>query len=507
MARSAVPICGLLLISLTGCPSASVTPEDIGMTGEDAASGRDARTGVDALAPDVAVMDGAEPIDAGVADLGIAPDPDSGVGDAGVVTTPITLPYNGNLMGPQILRFSAAVHSAILVRAVSGTASPGTLYVRSAAGALIESFSFFEDAVGDQRYVPVYLEAGGDYLVEVDAPPDADRSFLVAIEPITTILPFNLGTNQEATVNGTSGTLGFTFTATQGDVLRLSNARTCSQFNGRFYYQDLRFAENTAQQTVRRSGLQLVGLRKLEGANCPPDPDFGLRIWRATPITLGVNSAPASVSTSGFRPTPLSFTFQAPVGTIVTGKVSGTGYGYFFTTWFQDGSQDPTSDLFFGTFGPWVMTSSTPQVFDVEPESTMSGASNDVVMRAFVMPPPIAVSDPRTRQDVALEPGEQRVYSFAGNGAWAAGNTHFTVSFDVDGGQRASIYLSTAFPEGGGITSVPGAGRGSVMGTTLSIAIDPAATYYLRVFGDRASSGAMDPNLPETVHWSVTATP
>lgn len=362
MVRSTAPIWGLLLISLTGCPSASVSTDDAAAPGEDASTARDARAGTDALgggdalAADVSAMDGAEPSDAGLADLGVLPDPDGGVGDAGVVTTPITLPYNGNLMGPQVLRFSTAVNTAILVRAVSGTAMPGTLTVRSAAGPLIESFSFFEDAVGDQRYVPIYLQAGGDYLVEVDAPPDRDRSFLVAIEPITTLLPFTLGTNQEATVNGTTGTLGFTFTATQGDILRLSNARVCSQFNGRFYYQDLRFAENTAQQTVRRSGLQLVGLRKVGGANCPPDPDFGLRIWRASPITLGVSSPPASVSTTAFRPTPLSFTFQAPVGTIVTGKVTGTGYAYFFTTWFQDGFQDPTSELFYGNFGPWVIT-------------------------------------------------------------------------------------------------------------------------------------------------------
>ncbi len=507
MLRNTAPIWGLLLLTLTGCPSASVSMDDLGLLVEDATPTRDARTGADALAQDTGFMDAADPVDAGLEDLGIAPDPDSGAADAGVVTTPITIPYSGNLMGPQSLRFSAAVHTAILVRAVSGTSLPGTLYIRSAAGVLIESFSFFEDAVGDQRYVPVYLEAGGDYLVEVDAPPDADRSFLVAIEPITTILPFVLGTNQEATVNGTSGTLGFTFTATQGDVLRLSNARVCGQFNGRFYYQDLRFAERSTQQTVRRSGLQLVGLRKLEGANCPPDPDFGLRIWRATPITLGTNSAPASVSTTAFRPTPLSFSFQAPVGTIVTGKVSGTGYAYFFTTWFQDGFQDPGSELLFANFGPWVMTSTTPQVFDVEPQSMMSGASTDVVMRAFVMPPPIAVADPTITQNVALEPGEQRVYSFAGNGAWAAGKTHFTVSFDVAGGQRASIYLSTAFPDGAGLTSVPGGGRGSTMGTSIPLSIDAATTYYLRVLSDKATSGTPDPNLAETVHWSVTATP
>lgn len=507
MHRNRAPICGLLLLTLTGCPSASVSMDDLGLLVEDATTSRDARSGADALPQDNGSLDAADPVDAGFEDLGIAPDPDSGAADAGVVTTPITLPYSGSLMGPQILRFSAAVHTAILVRAVSGTSLPGTLYVRTAAGALIESFSFFEDSPVDPRYVPIYLEAGGDYLVEVDAPPDADRSFLVAIEPITTILPFTLGTDQVATVNGTAGTLAFTFTATQGDVLRLSNARVCGQFNGQFYYQDFHFAERSVQQTVRRSGLQLVGLRKVEGANCPPDPDFGLRIWRATPITLGTNSAPASVSTTAFRPTPLSFRVQAPVGTIVTGKVSGTGYGYFLTVWFQDGFQDPVSELFFGNFGPWVMTSSTPQVFDVEPQSVMSGASTDVVMRAFVMPPPIAVADPTITQNVALEPGEQRVYSFAGNGAWAAGKTNFSVSFDVVGGQRASLYLSTAFPEGGGLTSIPGGGRGSAMGTSIPLAIDAATTYYLRVLGDKASSGTPDPNVAETVHWSVTATP
>lgn len=502
----------LLLITATGCPSATVSMDDLGQP----APGRDAGVvvpGMDAAESVDAAPDAGSEADAGSSD---AAEPDALPGadveptDAGPIpTTAITLPYTSEHTGPQALRFTTAVRTAILVRAVSATDQPGVVTVRPLGGAPIFTYPFYQDVPTDQRYVPIYLEAGGDYLVEVDAPPDLDRRFLIVIEPITRIVPFPIGGSLEASVAGTAGTLGFTFTATQGDVVRLDNYRVCPQFNGIFYYQGLRLAEDDAQETVRQTGLQLVGVRKREGANCPGSEDFRMEAWVAAPVALGTPSAPVSLTTTNFRPSRRSFTFRAPAGTVISGKVSGTGYSYYSTTWFQDSFQDPTSGLFFSTFGPWVVTSTTPQVLDVEPQSVMSGASSDTVMRAWIIPPPIAVADPTVAQSVTLEAGEQRVFSFDTSGAWAAGRAQLTARFDVSNGQRASIVVSTTYPaEGGTLAMVPGDTRGASMGTSPALPLTAGTTYYVRVLGDRQAAGMNpDPNAPVTVQWSVTATP